>query len=789
MKPFYPKSRSAFFALAVIATLALSACKNMDPAKEPEIVDGVPQPESRPLDHPQTNLTFAKSQFEHGNYEVADYFLRKALLKSPEEPLAIKMLPWAYFYQERFRAALTSFERAHALFPKDPDPLIGMGWAYFIFKDYERALEHFSRAEELRPDSPQVHKGKAFAYLRQKKRDRAIKQFALIYEPVQIRKLLALWRNSGADDPNAALKMVPTPGTSASLFTLPVEHPRYPGKLLGLPYEKNPILEEAWELFQDESYYRAMIRFEKLAKKGNNSLDNLNGLAWSYLKNWKLRKADLLFDKILKSHSNFPGALLGRSEVDILKDERAAVGQRYLDYKKLIIARETLTDLAERFPDWSTPVAKLGYADLKGEQYSSAQELFLKAMDIDPGDKEAERGMAEVQEETAKTLYKANRALKAGDYKSAAPLFFDYIEEQGPQTELDPYLAQAYNGLGWTHYEKRHYDLALGKFLRAIKWKTLKADSAKGAGLTYYQMGEFEQAARYLLMAYQAHPDDTEVAYKLDNSVVRGWDRPDAFDFLKKELAEHPLRSSVYMNLGWIYHDWGNHDLGIEYQLKAISLDPEFALNIEMETFLEKSQFGWQVYNRVGWTYFHRGNNARAMKMFRLSLKRAPRESEPRKGIGYVLFQRGEYEQAGGFLKDSLDRDPDPAPVLETIRRPKSLGPYKLLTSARTKLARVHILLGNNEEAIKLLNQELNLHPNRAAAYDGLGWVYLQRNRLPEARLAFTQALRLEPLNNLSHKGLNEVKYRSTRAITRRENAPNVSGALPVPPSVPTSPN
>ena len=59
-----------------------------------------------------------------------------------------------------------------------------------------------------------------------------------------------------------------------------------------------------------------------------------------------------------------------------------------------------------------------------------------------------------------------------------------------------------------------------------------------------------------------------------------------------------------------------------------------------------------------------------------------------------------------------------------------------------------------------MFQRELELRPNLATALDGLGWAYLKLNHLTESRTAFKAAIKYQPLNNLSYKGLREVKQK-----------------------------
>ena len=149
-------------------------------------------------------------------------------------------------------------------------------------------------------------------------------------------------------------------------------------------------------------------------------------------------------------------------------------------------------------------------------------------------------------------------------------------------------LAHAYNGLGWSQYHKKKYLQAAKKFKIARADREYFLESSQGLGLALYEAGNFRQAANALKFVVQAHPNQLSLAYKLDMSILMGWDATAAREYFTKNLVYYPLRSSLYMGLGWLDYRNKNPDLGIEYFLKAISLDPEFALTEEFRTLLTK---------------------------------------------------------------------------------------------------------------------------------------------------------------------------------------------------------
>jgi len=762
------------------------------------------------------DLRFALQQFNQSNFEVAEFYLKKTLVKFPDNPTAIKLLPWAYFYQKQYDKALTTFKRTKALYRKNPDPLIGMGWCYFALRSYDQAVEQFENAKKLDGDYYQINKGGGFAHLKMSRRLEATDNFSKIYNPSQIKVIFELWAAWHEEDEDELIDILPDSTESLSLFTHPVETPRYPGLLLGLPKNQNPSINHAWNAFFKGKFKKASNYFED-ASGYTESPDAKNGLAWSHLKSKEIKEASVLFKEILQTWPNFIGAIEGINELESLKRKQAIHADYYLGINKLAIAEKKYKEIKNRHPNWQYPHTQLGKLNLARKDYLYARDHFLNALDLAPSDKEAKAGIDEVRKVTDSNLFQADQALKSGDYKKAALLYADYIEEYKPNASSlisldktlfhlgfmdDPWkeystkqmqntqpnsffsqvlnklglrdssrdnfrpasafssssLAHAYNGLGWSQYYKKKYIQAAEKFKVARTDREYFLDSSRGLGLALYKIGKFKQAANNLKLVVKSNPDQLNLAYKLDMSILMSWDVASARKYFLKNLVHYPLRSSLYMGLGWLNYRGKNPDLGIEYFLKAISLDPKFALTDEFKTLLSKERFSWQIYNKFGWAYYEKHDHKNAIIMFQNSLEEQPNKSESRNGMGYALNKLGKLTESVKYLNQVLELNNDPNPVKEMISGDNTISPYSATTTTRTTLGHILLKQGKPYEAIALFKDELELRPNLAVAHDGLGWSYLELNQLTQSRTAFKAALKAQPLSYLTHEGLREVK-------------------------------
>jgi len=776
------------------------------------------------------DLQFALQQFNQSNFEVAEFYLKKTLVKYPDNPTAIKLLPWAYFYQKQYDKALTTFKRTKALYKKAPEPSIGMGWCYFALREYERAIEQFEYAKILDGDYYQINKGNGFAQLKMNRNLEAKNNFSKIYNPSQIKIIFELWATWHEEDAGGLIDILPASTKSLSLFTLPIEEPRYPGLLLGLPRNQDPSINYAWNAFWKGKFKKASNYFKNTSMDAE-SPDAKNGLAWSYLKNKEIKEASVLFKEILQTWPNFIGAIEGINEIESIKRGQAVHADHYLGINKLGIAEKKYKEIQSRYPNWQYPYTQLGKLKLARKDYLYARDYFLDALDLAPNNPDAKAGIDEVRKVTDSNLFQADHALKSGDYKKAALLYADYIDEYKPNANSflnidktlfqlgfmdDPWkeystkqkpsaqpislfsqvlgklglsdssrnnirlattsssssLAHAYNGLGWSQYYKKKYLKAAEKFKIARADREYFLDSSRGLGLALYKAGQYKQAANSLKYVVKSNPDQLNLAYKLDMSILMSWDVASAREYFLKTLVYYPLRSSLYMGLGWLNYKGKNPDLGIEYFLKAISLDPEFALTDEFKTLLAKERFGWQIYNKFGWAYYEKHDHNNAIIMFQNALKEQPNKSESRKGMGYALNKVGKLPEAVKYLNQVLELNNDPNPVKEIISGDSTISPYSAITTARTTLGNILLKQGKPYEAIALFKDELELRPNLAVAHDGLGWSYLELNQLAQSRTAFKSALKAQPLSYLTHKGLREVKQRIANIKLSQNSSP-----------------
>ena len=707
------------------------------------------------------DLDFAARRFHSGQYQVAEYYLKKSLLVSPDNITALKLLPWAQFYQKKYREALIGFENARSRSPQDPQPLVGMGWAYISMRSFESALEKFQKAQTLAPNSFQVKKGLGFSHLFLHQGDRAQEIFSEIYLNHEWVRLMSQWEQWKENFPEKLIEVAPSSAEVPSLFTLDIESPRYPSMLYAMGIEENHEgLNRGWRLFRKELYQRALDAFESLPQEFAESLDAKNGQAWSLLNTGKIFQAWTLFKEIQTEAPGFIGGVVGIRQVQGRLKKKAAFAKYYFDLHKLRISEDKFTDLVRGYPAWAYPVSMLGWIQLERGNESKAAEFFFAAMALDSNEPAALDGMKRLKKSLLGNLFKGEAALQSQDYKTASYYFWEYIEaNHQPSEKVTSGLAKAHYGLGLSQLEKHQYESALENFNKVLTHPAFQFEGAKGSGLAHYYLNQFDNAAKNLITADALRPGLKELALPLNWSILMSWNRTAALEFFQKRVENYPLQASAFMGLGWIHYKNGQPDLGVEYLLTSISLDPEMVFTEDFKNMLERERFGWQIHNHLGWVHYQRQNYQESLNRFTAALEKNQRSSEALKGLGYTHYKIGNRTAAKTFLMQCIARNPDTRPFKERVPGIEPDAEIELLTNAHTLLAQIYLDEKNYEKALGLYSKESIRHPDWPVVQAGLGWSLLNLNRLDESQEAFQRAVRQQPLNPNSHKGLLVAKF------------------------------
>jgi Flp pilus assembly protein TadD len=170
----------------------------------------------------------------------------------------------------------------------------------------------------------------------------------------------------------------------------------------------------------------------------------------------------------------------------------------------------------------------------------------------------------------------------------------------------------------------------------------------------------------------------------------------------------------------------------------------------------------------LGATYWEMGDAESAEREWREALKMAPQDPSTLRDLGMMYLKNRQYSEAVGFLKKSLQFDPDNAGAhlylgvayMDThslelaepeLRAAVSLFPWD--SNNRNALGKLYLGEGRTDEAEEQFRRSVEIEPN-IMGYGNLGLIHWSQGEAKLAELEWREALRLAPndssiLNNL----------------------------------------
>jgi tetratricopeptide (TPR) repeat protein len=132
------------------------------------------------------------------------------------------------------------------------------------------------------------------------------------------------------------------------------------------------------------------------------------------------------------------------------------------------------------------------------------------------------------------------------------------------------------------------------------------------------------------------------------------------------------------------------------------------------------------------------GNSVEVVRFWEKALKINPRRFDVYSKIGFVAFEKEQYEEAVTAWKKALEIKPS-------------------ITGLRHNLARAFLELGKYSEATEELEKEIEISPRSTVSYYLLGRAYLQLKEYDKAKKYYEKVIELRPDHTQAHYGLSSV--------------------------------
>ena len=439
-------------------------------------------------------------------------------------------------------------------------------------------------------------------------------------------------------------------------------------------------------------------------------------LARAYLKNNNMNQAKVVLDQAISTNPNYADAILLLAETNLRSGHSEAV-------------IEPLTRLLKRNPELRRAALLLAAAYGSLDRFDDAAVVIGEQARLAPEDPQAQMALG-------LTLRQARRNDEARQaFEKVAELAPDNLWPIDQLVELD--------------LSDKHFDAARqrirrqfqktpdapaahffeGKILAAErKWdsaeaelqKTLQLDSNFSSAYdllvqTYLAANKLPQAVTQLRAELSKNPNNASAVMTLALVYERMQDYPKARDAYEKLLSINPDLVPALNNLAYLYTERLN-DLNKAYDLarKARDLQGQDA----------------SVGDTLGWVLYKRGDYQQALTILQESAEKAPENPEIQFHLGMTAYMMGQTDLAKGALRKAAGADKDFPGKDESKRR------LALLDSGKG---------ASPELSISQLEAMTKTQPNDLISQMRLGEAYEKQGAWDKAAAAFEQALKLNP--------------------------------------------
>jgi Flp pilus assembly protein TadD len=288
---------------------------------------------------------------------------------------------------------------------------------------------------------------------------------------------------------------------------------------------------------------------------------------------------------------------------------------------------------------------------------------------------------------------------------------------------MDAENANAWNGLGWAHFNGGESEKAVPAFEKCVELEPEHPAGLNGLGQVYLSWGEFETAEKYLT---KAAPKATAAHYGLARLYLLTGDYEKAQRWIRRAMRGQPGDETLKAML--VAARKKELPAQLKEQIAPIGKPDKSPSN-------DAAAAGWRLFNE--------GKFRAAERSFKRALAKDPENLAAMNGLGFILLNSGRTAQAKEYFEKYLKVEPE-AP-----------GPMN-------GLARCLKEEGKVDEAIALWEKMYEKYPGPNAAAVGLAMTHLERKEHAKALPYFEELVKSQPDNEEFKKGLEAAKQGGT---------------------------
>ena len=279
--------------------------------------------------------------------------------------------------------------------------------------------------------------------------------------------------------------------------------------------------------------------------------------------------------------------------------------------------------------------------------------------------------------------------------------------------------------MGLIESKQGHYPEAIKLYRRAMALNPAMPGLRLNLGIALFKAGDYQHAIIELDPLLKAQPDDQQLNILIGMSNYGIGHFAEASTQLKRASDADPNNLTLLLTLAHSCLFSRQYPCVVDTYHRLIALNAESA----------------EADMLVGEALDEMKDHEGAIREFRAAAAADPKEPNVHFGLGYLLWTRGQYQEAAEEFQTEVENEPDHL-------------------QAMLYLADTRILLNQFDRALPLLEQIGRKDPNIPMQHLDLGIVYVELDRKEDAKTQFESAIKLAPTNVKAHYHLAQL-YRS----------------------------
>lgn len=419
------------------------------------------------------------------------------------------------------------------------------------------------------------------------------------------------------------------------------------------------IQELAYMYLEKEDYPNAVINFKKLIEIEPKSIDWLYGYAESLVRNGQEKDAIDILNKAEDQAGKHPQFSLQRFQL-------------YMDMNDFESAEQELKDARISFPEDANIIANLVDFYFKTDRMEEGVTMLKELVLADPENGRAHLALADFyqqQGDTEKTYTELRAAFQSPQldvdtkakimisvHDSGYPIDKEMYDLLDILLEVHPNDAIVYSIQGDYLLSAKDDEGALKAYQNALKLDKDKYPIWNQVLIMEYQAGMYEELYTDSKECAELFPTMTTV-YLLSglsaNQLKKFDEAADILSYgLELVINDSPLKAEFYGQIGEANFGSKKYTEGIENYKKALKLDPQSTLlknNFAKRLAMSKQDLDL------------------ALSLSGQTTTVSPRNAVYQDTYGYILFQKGEYQEAKNHFELALALSSDDALINEHL--------------------------------------------------------------------------------------------------------------------------